>query len=119
MLRRRKHPKMGLRSGEGPIRCAAHLQFVRGFNCLVADERCSDVTQAAHIRLGTDGGMGRKPSDCYVVPLCTVHHDEQHRIGEATFAFKYRLDLERMAEILWRTSKPAQRWRRERERAEA
>lgn len=36
-------------------------------------------SQAAHVRTSdTDGGMGRKPADCYVIPLCA---DEPGRAG--------------------------------------
>ncbi len=30
-------------------------------------------------------GMGAKPSDNWVIPLCNRHHDIQHRIGESIF----------------------------------
>lgn len=39
----------------------------------------------AHIRRFTDGGTGLKPSDCYALPLCRPHHQEQHAIGELSF----------------------------------
>ena len=41
----------------------------------------------AHIRLGTDGGMGKKPQDFWILPICPHHHREiQHRkLGERAF----------------------------------
>jgi hypothetical protein len=42
-------------------------------------------TQAAHIRSGTGGGMGFKPSDAWCVPLSPEQHRIQHEIGETTF----------------------------------
>lgn len=39
----------------------------------------------AHIRKGTDGGTGLKPSPWFVLPLCDDCHKEQHRVGEITF----------------------------------
>ena len=82
--RRRKAPKMGARE-EQQIRCPSHMAWVRGHECLALDETCSDRIEAAHVRTGTDGGMGVKPSDCYVVPLCSFHHRLQHSIGEGAF----------------------------------
>lgn len=59
-----------------------HLAFIRTLPCV----KCSALPcEAAHIRSGTDGGTGLKPSDCWVVPLCAVHHYEQHQKGELTF----------------------------------
>jgi hypothetical protein len=46
---------------------------------------CTGNIEAAHVRMGTDGGMGMKPSDCYVVPLCSACHAYQHKIGERKF----------------------------------
>lgn len=42
-------------------------------------------TVAAHLRKFTDGGMGIKPSDCYVLPLSVEQHNRQHQVGELTF----------------------------------
>lgn len=39
----------------------------------------------AHIRKGTDGGTGLKPSPWFVVPLCDGCHNRQHSVGEITF----------------------------------
>jgi|TARA_X000001382_G_scaffold53759_1_gene36690 hypothetical protein len=38
----------------------------------------------AHIRIGFNG-VGIKPGDDKVLPLCRIHHSEQHHIGEKTF----------------------------------
>ncbi|HYI40036.1 MAG TPA: hypothetical protein VE053_06930 [Allosphingosinicella sp.] len=40
---------------------------------------------AAHVRLGTLGGAGLKPSDRWVVSLCDECHTAQHRMGEKSF----------------------------------
>jgi hypothetical protein len=90
------HPKP---RREGRLRCPAHLKFVRSFACTVYD--CMErPTEAAHIRIGTDGGTSLKPSDCWVISLCATHHAEQHR-GEASFAEKYRLDTKAIARGFW------------------
>lgn len=44
---------------------------------------------AAHVRIGTGGGMGIKPPDWFTIPLCDHHHKEQHAHGERTFGRKY------------------------------
>jgi len=85
ILRRiRKEPKR-----TGRWKSMAHLAHVRRHACV----NCGSVQniQAAHVRMGSDGGMGRKPSDFYAVPLCGPHgldhgcHAEQHRVGEESF----------------------------------
>lgn len=65
-----------------PIRDAKHLKFVGGLPCLVCD---SEPTDAHHIRKGSDGGVGLKPSDSFTVPLCRAHHQDIHSKGEQTF----------------------------------
>ncbi len=66
-------------------RSQAHCNFVRSHGCCVpgCDDRPIEV---AHIRVGSDAGMGRKPSDWYTLSLCREHHAEQHLVGEQTFA---------------------------------
>lgn len=64
------------------IRSEKHRRFIASLPCL----KCGDSPcDAAHVRIGTGGGMGLKPSDCYAVPLCRKHHQEQHSGGERTF----------------------------------
>ena len=64
------------------IRNKKHLKFIRELECVFC---ASPFVQAAHLRIGTDGGMGLKPSDHWVTPLCHAHHSKQHQIGERTF----------------------------------
>jgi hypothetical protein len=72
--------------------CPGHRAWVRRHHCVVPG--CAQLPiECAHVRTGTDGGTGLKPSDRYVVSLCREHHAEQHRIGEARFENKYSLDL--------------------------
>ncbi len=63
------------------MRSPKHLNFIRSLPCTL----CGAKAEAAHIRMGTKGGTGFKPSDCHTVPLCHEHHAEQHRIGETRF----------------------------------
>ena len=64
------------------IRDAKHLQRIREMECL----GCGDTPcDPAHIRAWHEGGMGLKPGDDLVVPLCRACHERQHRHGEKTF----------------------------------
>ena len=90
------------------IRSDQHLRFVRSFMCACAAAGatdCSGKIEAAHTRIGTDGGTSLKPSDCYAIPLCSSHHAEQHRIGERSFETKYKINMKEIAARLWRVSK--------------
>lgn len=44
-----------------------------------------DVMHAHHVRLGSNSGIGLKPSDYRALPLCSFCHDELHQHGEADF----------------------------------
>jgi len=63
-------------------RDSKHLNFIRQLPCCYC---LRGGSQAAHIRKGTDGGMGIKPSDRFTVPLCFSCHHVQHQKGEITF----------------------------------
>lgn len=64
------------------IRDKKHLAFLRTLPCV---RYGSSPSQAAHIRIGTDGATGMKPSDSYCVPLSHIAHSDQHKWGELTF----------------------------------
>lgn len=76
-----------------PLRaCPAHRAWVRHHRCCVPG--CTSLpTECAHVRSGTDGGAGLKPSDRWTISLCRSHHAEQHRIGEPAFEDRYAIDL--------------------------
>jgi hypothetical protein len=104
----RKHSKRD--TGRGPIRCPAHLQFIRRHECAIAGINghvCEGRIIAAHVRIGTDGGAQSKPGDCWTIPLCESltggAHKEHHR-GERSFEKKYDIDTKAMAAELWRVS---------------
>ena len=100
MLKRRKASKMGIRES-AQLRSPAHLQWVRGHDCAVKDASCEGRVEACHVRTGTDGGTGVKPSDRYVIPLCAYHHSRQHNIGEAAFERHYLISMLSIAATLW------------------
>ncbi len=103
----RKRPKV--RSGilRAPKReFPRHRAFIRRHACSVPGCNNPNV-QCAHVRVGTDGGAGLKPSDWWTLPLCGPalidgervegHHNEQHRLGETSFEKKYRIDMKEIA----------------------
>lgn len=66
-----------------------HLDFIRSLPCIVCGDNTS--TEAAHVRYTdrsvakVNPGMGQKPPDYFTVPMCHVHHEQQHRMNEAYF----------------------------------
>jgi hypothetical protein len=64
-----------------------HLALIRSCPCLGCDDDPSG--EAAHVRMTRAGkpitGIGIKPDDRFVVPLCHACHMRQHRIGELRF----------------------------------
>jgi hypothetical protein len=83
--------------------CPAHRAWVRKHYCCVPGCKRMPV-QCAHVRNGTDGGMGMKPSDKWAISLCDYHHLEQHSIGEAAFQDRYDIDLVDLAREFARRS---------------
>jgi hypothetical protein len=79
-----------------------HLAFVRQLPCVACGK--APPSEAAHVRTGTDGGVGVKPGDRYAVPLCAACHAKQHRIGELTFWSALRIDPINVALRLWTVS---------------
>jgi hypothetical protein len=100
--RRRKPKPMGCKEPT-VYRSDGYRAWVRGHVCLVFSADCTGPMVAAHIRIGTDGGTGFKPSDWWTLPLCDGHHKEQHE-GERSFYVKYKLDPKPIALALWRRS---------------
>lgn len=78
-------------------RSPAHCNFVRSHRCCVPG--CQDMPiEVAHVRAGSDAGMGRKPSDWFTISLCRSHHADQHRVGEAPFGRAHNIDLHKLAD---------------------
>lgn len=67
-------------------RNSKYLKWLRTQKCIVSG---MPADCAHHIRLGTNGGQGIKPSDYFCIPLTdefhTVGSNSVHRIGEETF----------------------------------
>lgn len=95
-----------------------HRKFIRSLECAVPACECHIGAQAiweakpwelwivecCHVRTGTDGGAGMKPSDWWTIPLCAGRHQEQHRIGEPAFEAAHKLDMKAIALGLARQS---------------
>ncbi len=78
-------------------RSRAHCDFVRSHECCVPGCVGRPI-EVAHLRNGSDAGMARKPSDFYTISACRFHHDQQHNIGEKSFASMYQIDLHALAQ---------------------
>ena len=89
----RRKPKLD------PHRRGQHLTFIRQLPCVACGRAAS--SEPAHVRTGTDGGVGMKPGDRYTVPLCTACHAKQHRVGELSFWSALRIDPLNVAFRLW------------------
>lgn len=66
-----------------PIRAPKHLAFLRKLPCVVTGYVGHGI-EAAHIRLGTNGGTGMKPGDDWAIPMWRDEHRKQHE-GEASY----------------------------------
>jgi hypothetical protein len=98
----RRHRNSG-RQHDGK-RFPGHLQFVRGFRCLIegkADHVCSGKVQAMHVDYAGGKGMGLKVADYYTVPGCAEAHCEQTDVlGWRGFEAKYGIDALALAKEL-------------------
>lgn len=85
-----------------------HLEYVRSLPCVCCGNNIE--TEAAHIRFSCIQvgkryvGKQEKPDDCWVVPLCGLHHREQHSMGEHSFWTLKRIDPLRVAAFLFALS---------------
>jgi hypothetical protein len=79
-----------------------HLAFIRQLPCTA----CGQIapSEAAHIRSGSDAGLGMKPSDRFSLPLCSECHALQHQFGELRFWSVLRIDPLNVAFSLWTVS---------------
>lgn len=96
MLPRRRPSLKSGRENAGK-RSPAHRAWVRSHMCSV--DGCANMPiECAHVRIGTDGGMGTKPSDRWCISLCREHHNRQHVVGERSFEAETGLNLRALAE---------------------
>ena len=82
------------------IRDLGHLAFVAAKPCLVCGR---NRAHAHHLKFAQPTALGRKVSDEFTVPLCSLHHRELHRHGDERAWWAARgIDALRVAEELWR-----------------
>jgi hypothetical protein len=97
-----------LRQRQPRIKDEGHRRRVGRLSCCVCGKSPVDT---AHIRHSGEAGgkqnpgMGRKPDDTFLVPLCREHHSEQHKIGERKFWKKYEINPLIVAKWLYRYSR--------------
>jgi len=89
------------------IRSKEHLRFVAEQPCLICGRAPS---HAHHIRYAQPRGVGLKVSDEFTVPLCAIHHSENHGTGnERQWWQKHDLDPLPVARRLWQESQSGSR----------
>lgn len=85
-----------LRQKRPVTRDPKHLAFIRTLPCCICGNNIQ--TEAAHIRMGSTRynkapcGMQERDDD-WTVPLCHLHHAEQHTMGEEKFWEMVGIDL--------------------------
>ena len=81
------------------LRSKEHLRFVAQRPCLVCGRSPS---HAHHIRYAQPKGLGLKVSDEFTVPLCAIHHSENHATGdEERWWREHHVDPLKVAHELW------------------
>jgi hypothetical protein len=84
------------------LRDKAHLRFVASHPCLICERTPAD---AHHLRFAQLQALGRKVSDEFTVPLCRVHHRDNHRHGdERAWWCRVSIDPIEISERLWTKS---------------
>jgi len=84
------------------IRSKRHLRFVASQPCLICGRT---PAQAHHVRYAQPKGLALKVSDEFTIPLCALHHTENHATGdEKTWWNKLKIDPVVEARRLWQQS---------------
>jgi hypothetical protein len=82
------------------LRLKEHLRFVARQPCLICGR---SPAHAHHIRYAQSKGLGLKVSDEFTVPLCVIHHTENHTTGdERRWWQEHKIDPMAVAERLWK-----------------
>ena len=89
-------------SEEKRVRSKEHLRFVARQPCVICGRT---PTHAHHIRFAQQRGISLKVSDEFTVPLCAIHHDENHATGDERRWWEARkIDPLSIAAELWSKS---------------
>jgi hypothetical protein len=84
------------------IRSKEHLRFVAQQPCLICGRTPS---HAHHVRFAQSRGLALKVSDEFTVPLCAIHHSENHSTGDERRWWQERkIDPLTVAGDLWRAT---------------
>lgn len=90
----RRIPKPSKRASRW--RSQAHCNFVRSHACCACGSTAA--IEVAHVRVGTNTGIGQKPDDWWVISLCHECHSRQHQIGEQSFERENNISMRGLAE---------------------
>jgi Rad52/22 family double-strand break repair protein len=83
-------------------RSKEHLRFVADQPCLICGRSPS---HAHHVRFAQSKGLALKVSDEFTVPLCAIHHSENHSTGdERKWWQTHNIDPLEVARGLWEKS---------------
>jgi hypothetical protein len=81
------------------VRSKEHLRFVAGQPCLICGRT---PAHAHHIRYAQAKGIALKVSDEFTVPLCAIHHSQNHATGDEKRWWQERkIDPLTVAAELW------------------
>ena len=81
------------------IRSKEHLRFVAQQPCLICGRSPS---HAHHVRFAQSRGLGLKVSDEFTVPLCAIHHQQNHATGnERLWWQEHKINPLAVATRLW------------------
>lgn len=97
-------PRISRQSGKKDAgkRSPAHRKWVREHACCGCGSTAA--IECAHVRVGTDGGTGIKPSDRWTISLCRDCHSEQHQIGEPEFERRHKINMRELAAAFFKAS---------------
>lgn len=103
ILKRPMQAATRLRVKDNTDRNPVYLALVRQCPCLACGD---EPSEAAHLRMqsaahGKRGGIGKKPADCWALPLCTADHRRQHDMGERAFWGYLKINPHLVAERLY------------------
>jgi Rad52/22 family double-strand break repair protein len=83
-------------------RSKEHLRYVAEQPCVICGRSPS---HAHHVRFAQSKGLALKVSDEFTVPLCAIHHSENHSTGdERKWWQKHKIDPLAIARRLWEDS---------------
>lgn len=89
----------GVRIMAKPARDEKYLRFIRTFCCII----CQARNTVPHHFGRTGKGMGQKCSDYETIPLCVMHHNSVHSIGNKKFQELHCVDFERSSKAIYKS----------------